>query len=1215
MTKLRDSKMFWKVFLALLLVGFLASIAIGAMGLSIGVRTIREESFNKLTAIREAKALHVEDEMRTIRSQAGILAEDYMVLQAMKEFRRAFTDLEKEAATNPGEVAAAWPDLKQFYEHKFLPRLNDHATTIYYSEEFKPTNPATILLQDRYIAANPNPVGEKYLLMRSPADSEYDRVHARFQPIFQDIQKKLHYHDIHLVDLETGAIVYSVSKEVDFGKSILDPILRPTNFARAFQASAATTAGKDFQRLEDFQPFFAAYNAPAAFISAPIFDQGKKIGVLVLELPIDRINDIMTNHQRWQEAGLGVTGETYLIGADETLRSQSRFFLADREGYLEAMRNRKRLKPETIREISALGTTIGLQPVRTPGARRALAGETGETSFKDYRGVEVLSSFRPLHIPDVRWAILSEIDRGEAYAPVKRLATLMAGGFGLLLLAIALFSRTVSRLIADPLAALAELMEEVERTGDLSLRARDSRRDEIGRTIANFHSLLGRWATTLMQSCENTETIVASDHEAIIDPVVPLTDQDVLGMALNDMTTVLQRYHRETVAKRWLDEGKSLLNERMRGEQEPKELANKVLEFLARYCNVQMGLFYLGHVDGSASVVASYALPSNGRTVTDVEPGDGLVGQVLVEQKAILLENVSEEYTPIQSGLGEERPRHLLLTPLVANGQVEGVIELATLHRFSAGQKEFLDQVAESIAIAVASAKSRIRNRELLEYTQEQAEKLQNQSEELRNQTEELQNQTAELEAQQEQLRLTNSELSERGRMLEEQRNEITEHNTRLEEARKLLEVKATELEKTNRYKSEFLANMSHELRTPMNSILVLSQSLLEGATDRLSPKQQEYLKTIHDSGQGLLGLINDILDVSKMEAGRMTLAREEVIPAEVAESLGKMFTPLAAQKGLKLEIEVAEKTPALATDRQRLEQILRNFLGNAIKFTGKGVVKLRIHPARRETAIGHHKYPASALIAFAVQDTGIGIAEDKRQIIFEAFRQEDGSTSRIYGGTGLGLAISTEFAKLMGGMIELESEQGRGSTFTLLLPVVAPEPSAAKTAAEPAEPGAATPPDAIPPEPMADPPPVDAPTEKQRPELTDKTILVVDDDMRNIYSMAAILEPHGIEMEVANNGRDALEMLRANCRINAVIMDIMMPKMDGYETTRQIRAIKELRDVPIIVLTAKVMKDERERCLAAGANEYLTKPVDRDRLLGVLQVWLYEVRNRCTIN
>ena len=424
-----------------------------------------------------------------------------------------------------------------------------------------------------------------------------------------------------------------------------------------------------------------------------------------------------------------------------------------------------------------------------------------------------------------------------------------------------------------------------------------------------------------------------------------------------------------------------------------------------------------------------------------------------------------------------------------------------------------------------------------------------------------------------------------------------------------------TQLALTSKYKSEFLANMSHELRTPMNCMLILSRLLGENEEGNLSPKQVEYAQTIHSSGDDLLALINEILDLSKIESGTMDVENKRVLTADVREYVEKNFGAVAQSKGLKFAVDVRPNAPkALFTDQQRLQQILKNLLANAFKFTHEGNVILRIEQASGGWSAGHKVLDrADQVVAFSVIDTGIGISADKHRIIFEAFQQADSTTSRKYGGTGLGLSISRESANLLGGEIRVVSAPGEGSMFTLYLPRKSPLPLGGgrrvtiKNAPSPERLLAETSlflhraPKALP----------DAKRrmleQEQRadPLLAGKKVLVIDDDVRNIFSLTSLLERHRMEVLFAENGRDGIELLMSAPGIDAILVDVMMPEMDGYETMRKIRKLRRFKSIPMIALTAKAMKRDREKCIEAGASDYISKPADVDRLLSLLRVYL----------
>lgn len=445
------------------------------------------------------------------------------------------------------------------------------------------------------------------------------------------------------------------------------------------------------------------------------------------------------------------------------------------------------------------------------------------------------------------------------------------------------------------------------------------------------------------------------------------------------------------------------------------------------------------------------------------------------------------------------------------------------------------------------------------------------------------------MQAQQEELRQTNEELEEQTQILEERKEKIQKTNLELNKARRLLEKKADDLEISSQYKSEFLANMSHELRTPLNSILLLSQLLFDNKEGSLNEKQVEFAQTIYSSGSDLLNLINEILDLSKIESGRVELRIDDVNLADFAASMEQKFKPIAVEKGLNFNIEVADNLPAyIRTDHQRISQIIKNFLSNAHKFTSKGEIKLKIERPDIKTNFSKSGLGPEKAIAISVSDSGIGIQKDKLRLVFEAFKQADGTTSRKYGGTGLGLSISSELAGYLGGEIHLESEEGKGSVFTLYLPekieskLITKQISLKKGDQKMLK-----------------------MIHDKEPVFKDKKILIVDDDMRNVYAITNILEERSMHVLAAKNGKEGLNQLNNNPEVDLVLMDIMMPVMDGYEAIREIRKQRRFKKLPIVALTAKAMKGDRAKCIEAGANEYLAKPVDTNKLLSMLKVWL----------
>ncbi len=522
-------------------------------------------------------------------------------------------------------------------------------------------------------------------------------------------------------------------------------------------------------------------------------------------------------------------------------------------------------------------------------------------------------------------------------------------------------------------------------------------------------------------------------------------------------------------------------------------------------------------------------------------------------------------------------PSNIIIVPILSENVLKGVIELGSIQQFSDKVEHFLSKIGENIAINIISAQSRYQMRVLLEESQKNTEELAVQQEELRSTNEELEVRSQSLE---------NNEIS-----LRQQKDALENANKQLERTRQEIEKKAKELEISSRYKSEFLANMSHELRTPLNSMLILSEQLAENDEKNLTDDQIESAQIIYHGGQDLLQLINDILDLSKIEAGKMILDSQSLDLLSFSDMFKSNFKAIAAKNDLDFHINLSQDLPhSIETDEQKLAQIIKNLLSNAFKFTAQGSVTLDFKLI-------------DSKIAITVHDTGIGIPKNKQQEIFEAFQQVDGSTSRQYGGTGLGLSISRELTKVLGGTLHCQSVEKEGSSFTLSFPL---KKSQSKENVKPPETNIE---ESLP---IPTKEETSLPSDEQDKDLNlkNKKILIIDDDMRNLFALSGALQKKGMEIFKAINGKKALEMLDNDPAIDLILMDIMMPVMDGYDTMRAIRAQIRFKDLPIIALTAKAMKDDRGKCISAGANDYLTKPIEINKLFSLIRVWLSKKKN-----
>jgi HAMP domain-containing protein/signal transduction histidine kinase len=720
----------------------------------------------------------------------------------------------------------------------------------------------------------------------------------------------------------------------------------------------------------------------------------------------------------------------------------------------------------------------------------------------------------------------------------------------------------------------------------------------------NVNQLAGNLTAQVRAISEVANAVTKGDLTRAIQ-IEAAGEVAALSDTINQMIVNLRETTLKNTEQDWLKTNLARFSSMMQGQKDLDTVSRLIMSELTPLVSAHHGAFFLMGNEGEVptlKLTATYAYRERKGVPNQFKLGEALVGQCALEKKSILLTKVPSDYIQIGSGLGEAAPLNIVVLPILFEGNVRAVIELASFHPFSEIHQIFLDQLSESIGVVLNVMTANMRTEQLLE----QSQKL----------TQELQNQSSELKDRQQALKLTNSalerqalELEEKARLLAEQNAKVEEKNREVEQARNSLEEKAEQMALLSKYKSEFLANMSHELRTPLNSLLVLARVLCENRSNALTEKELEYVRTIHSSGIDLLRLINEVLDLSKMEAGKLHIEYGDAMLTDIAESLEKSFRPLAVEKDLAFVVERSAGLPAsIRTDQQRLDQILRNLLANAFKFTQSGSVTLKI--ARVDSTADHQSIGLAA-IAFSVIDTGIGIDADKQQLIFEAFQQADGSTSRNYGGTGLGLSICRELARALGGKIQVRSTPAEGSTFTLYLPdshqqqlseeIDTPAAAGGKAARAAVDSPAAVFEDVRQSHAFAgkgrnaDAVPLDAGA------IADRKALVVDDDPRNLYAMRVLLERYKMEVLQADNGLDALELIAQHPGVAIVLMDIMMPGMDGFETIRRIRTELNRSELPVIAVTAKAFPEDRERCIQAGASDYLAKPIDESRLITLI--------------
>ncbi len=667
----------------------------------------------------------------------------------------------------------------------------------------------------------------------------------------------------------------------------------------------------------------------------------------------------------------------------------------------------------------------------------------------------------------------------------------------------------------------------------------------------------------------------------------------LLGAALTAAVFVLiRRSLRARARQQWLQAGEVGLSNAMMGDQSVEALGDSILGFLSQHLGAQAGALFKGE-SGHFYRAAALGIPADADVPVRFNVREGLLGKVAADGRTMIVRDVPDGYLMIGSALGRDKPRHLVLAPALADERVNAVIELGFLHPVDDRVIELLDQAATSIGVALRSARYRAELQAVLEETQRQAEELQVQSEELRVSNEELEEQgralkesQVRLEQQQAELEQTNSQLEEQAQILENQRDD-------LERSSAAVALKARELAQASQYKSDFLANMSHELRTPLNSLLILSKLLSDNPEGNLSSQQVKFAQTIASSGNDLLVLINDILDLSKIEAGHIEVRPENVALSRLTGDLRQLFQPVADDRGLEFQIEIADGCPPIVeTDRQRLEQILKNLLSNAFKFTEAGHVRLAIAPAGDDS------------LAFAVTDTGIGVSREQQQSIFEAFRQADGTISRKYGGTGLGLSISRELARLLGGAITLQSQAGEGSTFTITIPR-AYDPARVGAREQPVS--AETAPSPAPARPKRSRPLAQS-VEDDRDQLAGarRLLLVVEDDDKFASIVRDLSRELGFQCLVAGTAEEALKLAR-RFKPSAVVLDVGLPDESGLMVLDRLKRDDATRHIPIHVISAS---DHSQTALSLGAIGHMLKPVKREALAEVLETLQAKLTN-----
>ena len=1071
---------------------------------------------------------------------------------------------------------SSYDNMRQIIEKEGLAKLTSiaeqrvHEINIFFMERerditVQAKNPFIINAMERMV---------EQFTKSGPNSTSYRTEEKKIIPFLSTFEEKFALHDLLFISPD-GDIVFTLKKETDLGINLLTDPYEDTEMEKAFKFSM-TRKKISVSGFKLYEPS----GQPTAFITAPVLKDDQVLGIIVFQLDPTLVYELAANY-----IGLGKSGEMVIAAMD---------------GDDAVVSVPLRHNPQAAFKMNIKIGSEDALPIQD-----AVKGNEGSGISVDYRGKEILSVWK--YIPKASWGIVVKIDTEEIFAPAASFLnrTLVIGIITVLLVLI--FAVFVTRSIVNPFIELKQNLGSIAK-GELPAKLDIRSRDEIGEINESMGIVIDSFKEVVSQA-----SVIAGGNYRV--DIALRSDKDELGIALQNMTASLRTAKEENKRNDWLKTGKSKLEDHLRGDRTIDELCKKIITFIANYLNVQVGTLYVNDGDGTFKLKASYAYKTRKNLSNEFKTGEGLIGQTALEKQSIILTNVPDDYITVASGLGEKKPKNILVIPFIYNEIVTGVLEIGSFDEFPDSHLTFLEEVSNGIAIAINSAQARVRLQEALEKTQRQAEDLESQQEELKAANEELEEQTQllkeseeRLKVQQEELQVTNEELEEKTGSLERQKHEVEQTNRDLDKAKREIEERAEELDIASKYKSEFLANMSHELRTPLNSMLLLANILADNKEGNLSEEQVESANVIYSSGNDLLALISEILDLSKIEAGQMDLYMGKILIRDLADRIKTNFQHMADNKGLDLYVVVSESAPEyILTDRKRMEQIIKNLMSNAIKFTEKGSITVDFSQATGDANLSRSGLDNRSTFAMAVKDTGIGIPPDKQKVIFEAFQQIEGGTARKYGGTGLGLSISRELVHLLGGEIQLRSEEGQGSTFTIYLPIEKADlkREEKKVLEQPAIPitpvGSKTlPTSAIPP----------IPDDRADLQEDDNTILIIEDDPRFAKQLLNQCHERGLKCIVSVTGEEGLKLVETY-HPKAIILDIKLPGIDGWTVLEALKDSPETRHIPVHIIS---VVDATIDAFKKGAIGFLEKPAKREELeeaLGKLEdVFSKKIKN-----